>query len=180
MIQKTESPCLTQSLAGRDHMLGPKEAPVTLVEYGDYECLDCDQAHELVKELLLRLGDQISYIFRYFPLSTLHEHAQMAAETAEAAGVQGKFWQMHDILFQNQHALEAEYLSEYAAGIGLDMPQFIRDMATHAHADKVREDFLSGVRSGVSGTPTFFLNGVRLNDSQDLYSLLSAIQEEAA
>jgi protein-disulfide isomerase len=151
-------------------------APVTLVEYGDYECPYCGQAHYVVTEVENLAGDLLRFVFRNFPLATVHPHAEHAAESAEAAGAQGKFWEMHDTLFEHQHALDDEHLVEYAADIGLDVPRFVRDLSTHRHAARVREDFVSGVRSGVNGTPTFFLNGVRYDGTYDVGSLFTAIQ----
>jgi len=164
----------------RDHVIGPATAPVTMVEYGDFECPHCGQAHPIVKALLEQLGDQIRFAFRHFPLATIHPHAEHAAEAAEAAGAQGMFWEMHDMLFENQDALDDESLVQYAAALGLDMDRFISDLSSHVYAPKVREDFLSGVRSGVNGTPTFFINGARHDGSFDLESLMSAIEEEIA
>jgi protein-disulfide isomerase len=134
---------------------------VILVEYGDYECPACGQAHYILQNLLAQAGDTVTLVFRNFPLTTVHPHAQLAAEAAEAAGAQGKFWQMHDTLFENQQALDADSLLEYAASLGLDVDAFAEDLTQRRFADRVREDFLSGVRSGVNGTPTFFINGVR-------------------
>jgi protein-disulfide isomerase len=161
----------------RDHMQGPPDAPVTLVEYGDYECPFCGEAYPVVKAIQSRLGDQICFVFRNFPLTEAHPHAQDAAEAAEAAGAQGKFWPMHDMLYENQDALEPEDLVQYARVLHLDLPRFVREMREHIYAARVREDFLSGVRSGVNGTPTFFINGVRHDGGYDLASLLAAIEE---
>jgi protein-disulfide isomerase len=160
----------------RDHMQGPPDAPVTLLEYGDYECPFCGAAYPVVKAIQSRLGDQLCFVFRNFPLNEAHPHAQDAAEAAEAAGAQGKFWPMHDMLYENQDALEPEDLVQYARALHLDLPRFVREMREHIHAPRVREDFLSGVRSGVNGTPTFFINGVRHDGGYDLASLLAAIE----
>ena len=161
----------------RDHMQGPPDAPVTLLEYGDYECPFCGAAYPVVKAIQSRLGDQLCFVFRNFPLNEAHPHAQDAAEAAEAAGAQGKFWPMHDMLYENQDALEPEDLVQYARALHLDLPRFVREMREHIYAQRVREDFLSGVRSGVNGTPTFFINGVRHDGGYDLASLLAAIEE---
>ena len=152
---------LLPPLGDRDHALGPADAPVTLVEYGDYECPYCGMAYPIVASILERMGDSIRFAFRHFPLTQLHPHAQHAAEMAEAAGARGKFWDMHDLLYQNQAALEDEDLISYAAGLGIPPDWAAQALATHTFAGKVREDFMSGVRSGVNGTPTFFINGVR-------------------
>jgi protein-disulfide isomerase len=158
-------------------MRGPADAPVTLVEYGDFECPHCGQAHLVVDQIEGLLGDSLCLVFRHFPLSTVHPHAQMAAEAAEAAGAQRRFWEMHDVLFENQHALDEVHLVQYAEMIGLDLQRFVRDLEEDRFAAKVREDFLSGVHSGVNGTPTFFINGVRHNGGYDLHSLLAGIND---
>ena len=163
-----------------DHVQGPATAPVTLVEYGDYECPSCGQAYPIVKELQRRLGSQLRFVFRNFPLATAHPHAERAAEAAEAAGSQGRFWPIHDVLFENQDALDDEDLVRYAAALGLDESQFVADLAGRAHAARVREDFMGGVRSGVNGTPTFFINGGRHDGPFDLETLLAAIKDEIA
>jgi protein-disulfide isomerase len=149
---------------------------VTIVEYGDYECPYCGQAHLIVAELLNRVGGEVLFAFRPFPLTTVHPHAELAAEAAEAAGAQGKFWEMHDTLFENQEALERDDLLQYATNLGLDVGAFTNQLATHAYASKVREDFMSGVRSGVNGTPSFFINGVLHRGGYELNSLLTAVQ----
>jgi protein-disulfide isomerase len=161
----------------QDHIRGAKNAPVTLVEYGDYECPYCGQAHYIVQQLEGLLEDSMRFVFRNFPMTTVHPHAELAAEAAEAAGGQRKFWPMHDTLFENQEALEFEDLLEYANQLELDVLRFARDLEEHRYADRVREDFLGGVRSGVNGTPTFFINGYRHDGSFDLQSLLDAINE---
>jgi protein-disulfide isomerase len=152
---------LTLAVGPRDHFRGSPDAPVILVEYGDYECPACGQAHPVVESLLAQAGGTVTLVFRNFPLTTVHPHAQLAAEAAEAAGAQNRFWDMHDTLFENQHALDADSLLEYAASLDLDVDAFANDLTTRRFADRVREDFLSGVRSGVNGTPTFFINGER-------------------
>src|ERR1700694_5399822 len=167
---------LTMPVSPRDHRLGPETAPVTLVEYGDYECPYCGQAHPIVKEIQRRLGDQLCFVYRHFPLSQIHPHAEHAAEAAEAAGAQGKFWQMHDYLFEHQRALDDAHLLLYAADLELDVDRFKREMTEHVYARRVREDFLSGVRSGVNGTPTFFINGIRHDAGYDLETLLYTIE----
>ena len=161
----------------KDHMQGPPDAPVTLVECGDYECPYCGEAYPIVKAIQERLGDQVCFVFRNFPLTEVHPHAEEAAEAAEAAGAQGKFWEMHDLLYENQDALEPEDLVQYARALKLDLKRFVLEMREHVYAERVREDFRSGVRSGVNGTPTFFINGARHNGPFDLESLLAAIEE---
>jgi protein-disulfide isomerase len=171
---------LSRPVGEHDHAQGPASAPVTLVEYGDYECPYCGAAYPIVKEIQRRLGDRLRFVFRNFPLTTIHPHAEHAAEAAEAAGVQGRFWEMHDYLYEHQRALTDRHLALYAAEVGLDVEQFDRDMTAQAFADRVRADFMSGVRSGVNGTPTFFINGQRHNGPYDVESLLAAIERAAA
>lgn len=164
----------------RDHIRGSVEAPVTLLEYGDYECPYCGSAHEVINAIRARMRAQLRFVFRHFPLRTLHPHAELAAETAEAAGQQGKFWAMHDMLFDNQQRLGAPNLLAYAAALGLDRDQFGSEFANRVHAPKVQDDLVSGIRSGIKGTPSFFINGMRHDGAWDLATLLSALQEEAA
>jgi len=166
-------------VGANDHVLGAANAPVTLVEYGDYECPYCGEAYPIVKALQERLGKQVRFVFRNFPLSEMHPHAEHAAEAAEAAGAQGKFWEMHDLLYENQGSLEDEDLARYAKALKLDVPRFIKEMESHHYAERVRGDFSSGVRSGVNGTPSFFINGARHDGPFDLASLLAAIEEAA-
>jgi len=163
----------------RDHIFGPPNAAVTLVEYGDFECPHCGAAHLVLKELIEQLGDHFRLVFRHFPLAQIHPRAELAAEAAEAAGAQGHFWEMHDALFENQDALEEGDLVGYAEKLGLKVPRFIRELAEHTYLNRVREDFGSGVRSGVNGTPTFFLDGRRHDGGWDLESLAAAITAEA-
>jgi len=172
------SAILKPPIGANDHVQGPARAPVTIVEYGDYECPYCGQAYPIVKALQKRLGDQVRLVFRNFPLGKeMHPHAEHAAEAAEAAGAQDKYWEMHDLLYENQDALEDEDLLQYARALGLDEPRFVREMSEHQHAARVRDDFHSGVRSGVNGTPTFFINGERHDGPFDLRSLLAAIED---
>jgi protein-disulfide isomerase len=163
----------------RDHILGPARPPVTLVEYGDYECPHCGQAHYVLQDLMSALREQVRLVFRNFPLSQIHPHAGQAAQAAEAAGAQGRFWEMHDVIFENQDALEEEDLLAYAEQVGLDLNRFQLELFQGAYAPRVREDFLSGVRSGVNGTPTFFINGRRHDGAWDLQPLTDAILSSA-
>jgi protein-disulfide isomerase len=176
-MSATASATLKPPVGPKDHMQGPPDAPVTLVEYGDYECPYCGEAYPVVKALQERLGDQMCFVFRNFPLTQVHPHAEEAAEAAEAAGAQGKFWEMHDLLYENQDALEPEDLVQYARALKLDLKRFVLEMREHVYVERVREDFRSGVRSGVNGTPTFFINGARHDGPFDLGSLLAAIEE---
>jgi protein-disulfide isomerase len=175
MIDDIDTPRLVPPIHDGDHTLGPASAPVTLVEYGDYECPFCGAAQPNVREVLSIAGDNIRFAFRHFPLSEIHPHARLASEAAEAAGAQGQFWRMHEVLFANQQALGPADLLTYAAALGLDIAQFTEDLEQHRYAPVVREHFLSGLRSGVNGTPAFFVNGLRHNGGYDLESLLSAV-----
>jgi protein-disulfide isomerase len=159
-----------------DHVRGPATSPVTLVEYGDYQCPFCGRAHPVVKALIAQLGNRMRFCFRHFPLTTIHPLAQQAAEAAEAAGAQGRFWEMHDLLFEHQDGLGGGFLVQYATDLGLDRDRFQRELASHAHADRVREHFMSGVRSGVNGTPTFFLNDVRYDGPHEQGAMLEAVE----
>lgn len=171
---------LAVPVGSTDHMDGRLDAAVTLVEYGDYECPHCGAAHPLVNQIREVLADQLRFVFRHFPLSQIHPHAFLAAEAAEAAGVQGMFWEMHDVLFENQHALTDQALLGYATALDLDLGRFASDITSGKFADKVRGDFLGGAKSGVNGTPTFFINGVRHDGPWDGNSLLDAIDRAYA
>ena len=164
----------------RDHIQGAPDATVTLVEYGDYECPYCGAAYPIVKRVQEAMGNGLRFVFRNFPIATAHPHAEQAAEAAEAAAAQGRFWPMHDLLYENQQRLEAEDLLAYAGRLGLDAARFNSEFEEHVHAPRVHEDFMSGVRSGVNGTPTFYVNGVRHDDSYDFETLLGALQQAAA
>jgi len=170
---------LTVPVSDRDHIAGPDDAPVTLVEYGDYECPYCGQAYLIVQHAQQQLGDRLRFVFRNFPLTSSHPHAEQAAEAAEATGAQGQFWPMHDLLYENQNALDIPALAQYADQLGLDLDRFNEDLRDHRYVDRVREDFMSGVRSGVNGTPTFFINGDRYDGNWDAGSLISALEEAA-
>ena len=163
----------------RDHLRGRTDAAVTLVEYGDYECPYSGAAYPIVKQIQTRMGGRLRFVFRNFPIPSLHPHAERAAEAAEAAGAQGKFWEMHDRLFQSQPRLGDEFLSSYAERLGLDVDRFHKELSEHTHAGRIREDLLSGERSGVPGTPTFFINGVRHAGSFDFEVLLAALERAA-
>lgn len=159
----------------RDHIRGPKHAPVTMVEYGDFECPHCGRAYLIIDELRKALGRKMRLVYRHFPLTQIHPHAEHAAEASEIADAHGTFWQMHDTLFTHQRALDDPHLVGYAAAMGLETALFIRELTSHAFEERVRQDFISGVRSGVYGTPTFFLNEVRYDGPHDFDSLFAAI-----
>jgi len=167
---------LTLPVGPRDHAQGPGDALVTLVEYGDYECPHCGRAFPIVKEVQRRLGSKLRFVFRNFPLRESHPHAQHAAEAAEGTAAHGRFWKMHDMLYEHQQALDDAHLVGYASCLGLDAKAFEHELRAHAHRARVREDFMSGVRSGVNGTPTFFINGLRFDDSWDADTLTEALK----
>jgi protein-disulfide isomerase len=159
-----------------DQTLGPEHAPVVVVEYGDFECPSCKQAAPAVKLLLERFEEQVRFAYRHFPLEEVHPHALLAAEAAECAGAQGKFWQMHDLLFANQEHLKPKHLHGYAEQIGLDMARYTAEMDDRVYLQRVREHIDSGLRSGVRGTPGFFVNG-RIHDvSFGIRSLFDAVE----
>jgi protein-disulfide isomerase len=149
---------------------------LTLLEYGDFQCPYCRQAYPIVKQVHEQLGARLRFAFRNFPLTRIHQHAEHAAEAAEAAAAQGAFWQMHDRLFDRQFALEDENLVEYATELGLDADRLAGDLAARTYRERVRDDFMSGVKSGVNGTPTFYINGVRHEGGYDLESLVAALE----
>ena len=171
---------LTIPVSEADHRSGPDDAPVTLVEYGDFECPHCGAAYPYVEDARREMGPRLRFVYRYFPLKEMHPHAMHAAEAAEAAGAQGKFWQMHGMLFEHQDALEDANLIRYAKALHLDGKRFASELASEAHAERIREDIRSGIRSGVNGTPTFFINGVRYDGSWEASDLLAALEAAAA
>ena len=163
----------------RDHIRGPHKSPVTVVEYGDFECPYCGRAEPAVRELLADFGD-VRYVWRHLPLSDVHPHAQLAAEATEAAARQGAFWEMHDTLFDHQDALRPADLIRYASDLGLDSERFARDLRKHAGAGRVAEDVDTADLSGVSGTPTFFINGQRHHGAYDITTLSAAVRAARA
>ncbi len=173
------APRLSIPVQERDHAQGPPDAPVTLVEYGDYECPYCGKAYPIVKEIQKRMGERMRFVFRNFPLNTIHRQAGVAAQAAEAAGAQGKFWEMHDLLYENQDKLAEVDLSQYALKLGLEIYHFNSDLSGERFAERVRQDFRGGIRSGVNGTPTFFINELRYNGPLELEPLLAAVEEAA-
>jgi protein-disulfide isomerase len=176
MLHESDSPMLFMPVFDkRDHIQGPATAAVTLVEYGDYECPYCGQAYLLLAKLLPKLGDDVRLVFRNFPLTQMHPNAEHAAEAAEAAGAQGRFWEMHDMLYEHQDALGDDALLSNAGDIGLDVDRFGREFSQRKYLERIREDFQSGIRSGVNGTPTFFINGQRHDGELDLESLKDAM-----
>jgi protein-disulfide isomerase len=166
-------------VSNADHVQGPANAPLVLVEYGDYECPHCGKAHPIVKQVQKTLGEDLRFVFRNFPLAEIHPHAMKAACAAEAAGLQGRFWEMHDLLFENQDRLDDDSLVAYAASLELDTARFIEDANADPVLQRIAADIDSGARSGVNGTPTFFANGVRVDGSWDYDSLLAVLRETA-
>lgn len=154
-----------------DHVRGPEDAPYTLVEYGDYECPDCGRLYVILRDLQQDIASRLRIVFRHYPLSGVHPHAQQAAEAAEAAGAQGKFWEMHTLLFERQQALRTKDLIHYAEQLTLDVERFRDELKKEVYSERVRADFLAGVQNGVYGTPGLFLNGVRYDGEWDGDSL---------
>jgi Na+/H+ antiporter NhaA len=160
----------------RDHVRGSADAPVTLIEYGDYECPYCGQAEIVIRELLQSFGDELRYVWRHLPLNDVHTHAQMAAEAAEAAAAQDAFWPMHDLLLDHQDELSPSQLSRYANDLGLDLDRFWEDVRRHRHADRIAEDVAGADASGVAGTPSFFINGRRYEGAYDVGTLTNVVR----
>lgn len=167
---------LTVPVQPVDHAIGEPHAPVTVLEYGDFECPNCKQAAPAVKLLLQRFENRVRFVYRHFPLEEVHPHALLAAEAAETAGAQGKFWPMHDLLFDNQLHLKPTHLHQYAERLGLDLARYTAEMDDHIYLQRVREHMQSGGESGVRATPTFFVNGVIHDVSFGLRSLVEAVE----
>jgi protein-disulfide isomerase len=163
-------------VSAADHIQGPETAKVALLEYGDYECPHCGRAYPIVKKVQKHFAKRLRFVFRNFPLAEAHPHAESAAETAEFAGVKGKFWEMHDGLFENQERLGGALYSELAEELDLSTTELIKALENREFAARVKSDFSGGVRSGVNGTPTFFINGKRHDDSFDYETLVAAIE----
>src|SRR5580693_1254286 len=168
---------LTEAVNEKDHVQGDAKAPVTLVEYGDYECPHCGRAYPIVNALQKKLGKQLRFVFRNFPLRELHPNAEAAAETAEFAATHDKFWDMHDLIFENQNSLSEQMLGDLARRLTLDRQALREALRSGTFAEHVQGDFSSGVRSGVNGTPTFFINSQRHDGDFELETLLQAIQK---
>jgi protein-disulfide isomerase len=167
---------LSQPVSPRDHVRGSSTAKVALVEYGDFECPFCARAVPVIRALEQRFGEDLCLVFRHNPRAFAHPHAPLAAEAAEAAAEQGKFWEMHDMLFAHQNALEEAELAAYAKELGLDEARFAEDLRSRAHRERVHSDELTGVQSHVISTPAFFINGTRFRDTPDIERLGAAIQ----
>jgi len=167
---------LAVPVAGIDHVTGAPHAVATVVEYGDFECPNCKQAQPAVKLLLQRFSGRVRFVFRHFPLEDVHPHALAAAQAAECAGGQGKFWEMHDLLFENQAHLKAKDLHGYAERLALDMARFAAEMDDEVYLQRVREQLQGGLDSGVRATPTFFINGRIQDVSFGLRALFDAVE----
>ena len=165
---------------GSDHIQGSVNAPLNIVEYGDYECPYTGMAYPIVKEIMRQFGDKICFVFRNFPLNDIHPYAQNAAEAAEAAASQNLFWDMHDYLFEHQKELDYTHLLEYAGKVGLDIERFKKDLVGHVYASLIDESLKTGVNSGVEGTPTFFVNGVHYEESWDLKTFSDVLEKHLA
>jgi protein-disulfide isomerase len=162
----------------RDHIEGPASASLTLVEYGDYQCPYCGAAYPEVKRVQKELGSELRFVFRNFPLTNIHEFAMAAAETAEAAGAQGKFWPMHDFLYEHQATLgDPSVALGYAKKLGLDTQRSERELAQHMYQKRIKDDFMGGVRSGVNGTPTFYVNGIRHDGDAIAKAIIRALNQ---
>jgi formate-nitrite transporter family protein len=177
MDRATETPTLVVPVNEHDWIAGPADAPVTFVEYADFECPDVRRMEPIVQEVRRLAGDNLRYIYRHFPLTRKHAHALQAAEAAEAAGAQGAFWEMHDLLLANQDRLTQRDLARYAAELGLDTAAFEQALNEGSYEPNVRRDYAGGALSGADGTPTFYLNGVMYDDWYELRSLLRAVED---
>lgn len=176
-MSTAETVRLKNSVTERDHASGAATAPVTLLEYGNFECIYCGRAYPPIKEVRKVLGDNLRFVFRHFPTGQTHPHSLRAAEAAEAASAQGKFWEMHDQLFTHQHALEDHSLSRYARRIGLDVERFTRDMAENAFVKQIENDYNRGLfAEHITGTPTFYINEERYTGATEVESLMEAIK----
>ncbi len=164
---------LKPSVSDQDHVQGSPDASITLVEYGDFECPHCGAAYPIIKKMQLVFGEQLRFVYRNFPLSESHPHAKPAAIAAEAAALEGRYWEMHDAIFENQDALDEDGLLQLADDIGLSLEKFKEDLQNPELDAKVEADFESGIRSGVNGTPCFFINGQKFDGgAEDVYNLL--------
>ena len=166
---------LRNPVTADDHSEGSPKAPLTLVEYGDYECPYCGEAYPIVKRLQRHFGKDLRFVFRNFPLHEAHPHAESAAETAEFAGSNGRFWEMHDRLYENQSELGLELYLSFAEQLGLSSASLKQALQSGAYRERVHSDFVGGVRSGVNGTPTFYINGTRHEDTYEFEVLAAAL-----
>ncbi len=163
-------------VSNKDHIQGNNNARITLVEYGDFQCPYCGQAYPIIKRVQEHFGSQLRFVFRNFPLTEIHQFAEMAAETAEFAAKHNRFWEMHDLLFENQANLGQDLLVELTQKLQLPVPDLMNSLQSSTFEEKIKQDFLGGVRSGVNGTPAFYINNVRFDESYDYDNLVLAIQ----
>jgi protein-disulfide isomerase len=175
----SDIPRLREPVGEKDHVEGPAGVRVTLLEYGDYQCPYCGEAYPIVKKIQEKYSDSLRFVFRNFPLTQVHPFAETGAEIAEAAAAQGKFWEMHDFLYENQqHLSSVEYFLQYAeTKLGLDAKKMREEISNHVYLPRIRQDFSTGVRSGVNGTPTFFINDFRHNGDYEFDTLAEAIEK---
>jgi protein-disulfide isomerase len=164
-------------VSSKDHIQGDENAPAVLVEFGDYQCPHCGHAYPVVKQVQKHFGKKLAFVYRNFPLNEIHPQAEMAAETAEYAGTKGKFWEMHDAIFENQRSLGLPMLMELADSMGISSKGLQESLASGEFTSRVKSDFMGGARSGVNGTPTFFINGERFDGMPDFEGLVEGIQE---
>ncbi len=169
---------LSAAVTERDHVRGRLDAPVVIVEYGDYECPDCGRAYWMIKRLLEEFGDKVAFVFRNFPIVESHPRAESVAEALEAASGQGYFWEMHDWFYEHQHQLEGLDLEEHAGTLGMDVELWKKHLRERSYRDRVREDVKTGRDSGVTGTPTLFINGARHDGAYEFGSLFDAVSKE--
>lgn len=163
-------------IAEEDHVRGHEKAPVTLIEYGDYECPDCQKAYSIVKEIQKKFGDKVRFSFRHFPLQAKHPCAHVAAQIAEFSGEKNRFWEMHDLLFENQARLGMPLLVELTQKLGLPIRDLENALENETYAPKIQKDFVGGIKSSVNRSPTFFINGERYNGNLDLEELTKHIE----
>lgn len=175
MIAPAKHDPLLKPDAATDHILGPASAEVTVIEYGDFECPSCGQAHAAMKIMLDHFGPQLRFVFRHYPQREIHPHAELAAEAAEAAGAQHMFWPFYDLLFTHQQHLQEKQLLDYAGDIGLDLMRYQNEMSDHVYLQRVQEHLASGQRLGVRATPTFYVNGMVTDVSFGMQRLRQAI-----
>jgi len=170
---------LVVPVSAHDHIRGPANAPLTLVQYADFQCPHCAAAYPEVAAIANELSDSLRLVLRHFPLSQVHPQAQRAAEAAEAAAGHGRFWEMASLLYENQEELDDHSLGRYARKAGLDLKRFRKELTSGVHAARVRADYLGGIRSGVNGTPTFFINGKRYEGTFKSEALVAALLNES-
>jgi|SRR5258708_3790721 len=171
---------LSVAVGKSDHAQGPENAPVTLVEYGDYQCPYCADVHSMIQSIAKTMGANLRFVFRHMPLNDVHPYAQYAAEAAEAAGAQGKFWEMHDAIYDHQSDLGSDLMHTLALTLNLDLPRFEADTEARRYRPRVKRDFMGAMRSGVAATPTFFINGERYDGNLQQLALLTALQRTLA